>query len=179
MSTQAAPGTAGNNDPVQAFVAIGSNIEPRTRMPQAAQALKRRFDHARFSSCYRNPAYGFHGPDFINAVACFTTPLPIAALLPVLREIETQCGRAAAAPKWEPRAMDLDLLLYDAVVGSGPGYTLPRPDLLKRVYMLGPLAQLAPDLIYPPSGPSIGDLWRAFPRGAHALVPLELDLNAA
>jgi 7,8-dihydro-6-hydroxymethylpterin-pyrophosphokinase len=44
--------------------------------------------------------------------------------------------------------------------------------------MLGPLAQLAPDLIYPPSGPSIAQLWQRFPRDGHSLVPLELDLNA-
>jgi len=69
--------------------------------------------------------------------------------------------------------------LYDDVVGSGPGYTLPRPDLVKRVYMLGPLAQLAPDHSYPPSGPTIAQLWQQFPRAQHTLRPLQLDLNAA
>jgi 2-amino-4-hydroxy-6-hydroxymethyldihydropteridine diphosphokinase len=163
----------------QVFVAIGSNIDPDTRLLQAARALKRSFPDARFSHCYRNPAFGFEGSDFVNAVVGFSTALPIAALLQVLREIEALCGREAAAPKWEPRAMDLDLLLYDVVVGSGPGYTLPRPDLRKRVYMLGPLTQLAPELLYPPSGPTMADLWRDFPRGEHSLVALELDLNAA
>jgi 2-amino-4-hydroxy-6-hydroxymethyldihydropteridine diphosphokinase len=163
----------------QAFVAIGSNIDPSMRMLQAGRALKHNFNDARFSSCYSNPAFGFDGPHFVNAVVGFSTTLPITALLQLMREIESQCGRAASAPKWEPRAMDLDLLLYDAIVGLGPGYTLPRPDLLKRVYMLGPLAQLAPDLIYPPSGPTIAELWREFPRGGHSLVALQLDLNAA
>jgi 2-amino-4-hydroxy-6-hydroxymethyldihydropteridine diphosphokinase len=162
----------------QVFVAIGSNLDPTTRVPQAARALKRSFADVRFSNCYSNPAFGFRGPDFVNAVAGFVTTLPIPALLQSLREIEQQCGRAATDPKWEPRAMDLDLLLYGDEVGTGPGYTLPRPDLLKRIYMLGPLAQLAPDLIYPPSGPSIAQLWQRFPRDGHSLVPLELDLNA-
>lgn len=164
-------------DSVQAFVAIGTNIDPHARMLQAAKALKRSFSDVRFSKCYRNPAFGFDGPDFFNAVAGFSTALAIAQLLQELREIEAQCGRQACAPKWEPRAMDLDLLLYDAVVGTGPGYTLPRPDLLKRAYMLGPLAQLAPELLYPPSGPTIGDLWRAFARADGSLFALELDLN--
>jgi 2-amino-4-hydroxy-6-hydroxymethyldihydropteridine diphosphokinase len=163
----------------QVFVALGSNIEPAVRMPQAARALKLLFSDARFSSCYSNPAFGFDGPDFMNAVAGFGTTMPIATLLQVMREIEAQCGRAASAPKWQPRAMDLDLLLYGELVGSGPGYTLPRPDLLKRAYMLGPLAQLAPDLIYPPAGPAIGQLWERFPHGGHALTPVALDLNAA
>jgi 2-amino-4-hydroxy-6-hydroxymethyldihydropteridine diphosphokinase len=163
----------------QVFVALGSNVDPTTRMRQAARALKETFGDARFSRCYANPAYGFEGEAFINAVAGFHTSLTIAELLRALRGIEGRCGRGAADPKWGPRAMDLDLLLYDAVVGSGPGYTLPRPDLLKRVYMLGPLAQLAPDYLYPPAGPTIAQLWEQFPRAQHTLLPVELDLNAA
>jgi len=75
--------------------------------------------------------------------------------------------------------MDLDLLLYGDAVGAGRGYTLPRRDLSRRVYMLGPLAELAPDLLYPPSGPTIAQLWAQFPQSEHLLTPLPLDLNAA
>jgi 2-amino-4-hydroxy-6-hydroxymethyldihydropteridine diphosphokinase len=159
------------------FIALGSNIAPATRMQQAARALKHAFPDVRFSRCYRNPAFGFEGDDFFNAVAGFSTDLSVAALLQVMRDIEMRCGREPAAPKWAPRAMDLDLLLYGGLVDRGPGYTLPRPDLLKRVYMLGPLAQLAPDLQYPPSGPTIGELWAKFPHEKGALSPVELDLN--
>ena len=161
------------------FIALGSNIEPATRMPQAARALKDSFPDVRFSRCYRNPAYGFEGADFFNAVAGFGTGLPIVSLLQVTRDIEARCGRVPEAPKWAPRAMDLDLLLYGEIIGTGPGYTLPRPDLLKRAYMLGPLAQLAPELQYPPSGPAMGELWERFPGAAGALTPVDLDLNAS
>jgi 2-amino-4-hydroxy-6-hydroxymethyldihydropteridine diphosphokinase len=164
---------------VQAFVAIGSNVDPAERMLQAARAIRQSFADARFSRCYRNPAFGFAGPDFYNAVAGFTTTLPIEALLPSLREIEARCGRERADARWAPRKMDLDLLLYGDAVGSGIGYTLPRRDLLRRVYMLGPLAELAPDWLYPPSGPTIAQLWERFPQAGHVLAPLELDLNAA
>lgn len=160
------------------FVAIGSNIEPEVRMAQAARALKADFPGVRFSRCYANTAFGFEGPDFVNAVAGFDTLEPIAVLLQRLQAIEALCGRSRADPKWEPRAMDLDLLLFGDTVGDGPGYTLPRPDLKKRVYMLGPLAELAPDVIYPPAGPSIGELWRSFPGDRHPMRPLALDLNA-
>lgn len=160
------------------FVALGSNIDPVLRMRQASSALREHFPDVRFSSCYRNAAFGFQGPDFFNAVAEFHTEQPIESLLEVMRNIEMRCGREPAAPKWAPRAMDLDLLLYGGSVGHGPGYTLPRPDLLQRVYMLGPLAQLASDLQYPPSGPTIGELWGAFPRTPDSLTPVELDLNA-
>ena len=161
-----------------AFVAIGSNIDPQVRLPQAALGLRARYPDVRFSRCYRNSAFGFEGPDFVNAVAGFNTELPIAGLLAQLREVEALCGRSPTDAKWEPRAMDLDLLLYGDVVGSGPGYTLPRPDLKKRVYMLGPLAELAPGVLYPPAGPTIGELWRQFDGDREALRPLALDLNA-
>lgn len=160
------------------FVAIGSNIDPTVRIVQAASAIRQRFADVRFSRCYRNPVFGFEGADFLNAVVSFSTQLSIALLLQALREIEIQCGRAAPDPKWGPRAMDLDLLLYDDVVASGPGYTLPRRDLRQRVYMLGPLAELAPDWRYPPAGPTIGQLWALFPQSEHTLTATELDLNA-
>src|SRR5690348_3778832 len=107
------------------FVALGSNVAPEQRLTQAARGLRRRFADVRFSACYRNRAFGFDGPDFINAVASFTTALPIAQLLTQLRAIETESGRGVDDPKWASRAIDLDLLLYGDEVGSGPGYTLP------------------------------------------------------
>ena len=147
---------------IEAFVALGSNIDPELHLARAARALKQRFSNVRFSACYRNRAFGFEGADFLNAVAAFTTALPVTELLGVLRAIETDSGRGAADPKWGPRAIDLDLLLYGEQVGSGPGYTLPRPDLTRRVYMLGPLAEL----------------WSRYPRAEHPLERSTFDLNA-
>jgi 2-amino-4-hydroxy-6-hydroxymethyldihydropteridine diphosphokinase len=90
-------------------------------------------------------------------------------LLVVLRGIETACGRPREAPRWAPRTMDLDVLLYGDLVCRRPGLTLPRPDLLVRAYMLGPLADLAPELIHPTARVSIGELWRRFDQRAHPL----------
>lgn len=162
----------------EAFVAIGSNVEPEEHLRGAAQALRQRFAGVRFSACYRNPAVGFDGGDFLNAVVALQTSLSIPALVVELRAIERLCGRGPQDPKWGPRAIDLDLLLYDEVVCSGAGYTLPRPDLTRRAYMLGPLAQLAPERVYPPAGPTIAELWAGFPRAQALLQPVELDLNA-
>jgi 2-amino-4-hydroxy-6-hydroxymethyldihydropteridine diphosphokinase len=163
----------------QVFVALGSNIAPEARLLQAARLLRSQFPDAHFSGCYRNPAFGFDGADFLNAVACFSSDLPVPALLQVLHSIEAQCGRARDDPKWGPRAMDLDLLLYGDQVGEGAGYTLPRRDLLRRVYMLGPLAELAPQLRHPVSGDTIGELWAAFAQADHAMTMCAPDLNAA
>jgi 2-amino-4-hydroxy-6-hydroxymethyldihydropteridine diphosphokinase len=161
----------------QAYIALGGNIEPAARMSAAARLLKARFPDARFSGCYRNPAVGFDGEDFFNAVAGFETALPVLPLLQLLHAIEERCGRSRDDPKWGPRAMDIDLLLYGDEIGAGPGYVLPRPDLLRRAYMLGPLAELAPQLRHPLAGQSMAELWAAMPQTAGAMERTALDLN--
>jgi 2-amino-4-hydroxy-6-hydroxymethyldihydropteridine diphosphokinase len=75
--------------------------------------------------------------------------------------------------------MDLDVLLYGDLVGEFPGATLPRPDLLRRAFMLGPLADLAPGVRHPALGTTIGELWAAFDQRAHPLERVELPWPAA
>ncbi len=70
--------------------------------------------------------------------------------------------------------MDLDLLLYGDLVLDTPELRLPRPDLARRAYMLGPAAEVAPDLRHPTLGLTLGELWARFNRDAHALVPVAL-----
>lgn len=153
----------------EVYVAAGSNVAPEAHLSRALADIARSFPGARFSSWYRNRAVGFAGEDFINLVAGFDTPLPVHAVLEELHAIEARCGRERGAPRWAPRSMDLDVLLYGDLVCSEPGLTLPRPDLLKRAYMLGPLAELAPRVIHPGTGLSIAELWQRFDRDAHPL----------
>jgi 2-amino-4-hydroxy-6-hydroxymethyldihydropteridine diphosphokinase len=96
-----------------------------------------------------------------------------------LQRIERLCGRPADAPKWAPRAMDLDVLLFGAMVQDRTGLVLPRPDLVRWAFMLGPLAELAPGHMHPTLGKSIGALWAQFDRDAHPLMSVDLDLNTA
>ena len=156
----------------EVYVAAGSNIEPERRMRQAVAELAGTFPGVRFSSWYRNRAVGFDGEDFINLAAGFSTALPVHAVLERLQAIEGRCGRGRDAPRWAPRSMDLDVLLYGELVCEEPGLKLPRPDLVKRAYMLGPLAEIAPQLRHPTAGLTIGELWRRFDQGAHPLERL-------
>ena len=158
----------------QVLVAAGSNIEPERQLAVAMRDLAREFPGVRFSTAYRNAAVGFEGEDFINLVAAFDSVLPPAAILERLHAIEARCGRERAASKWAPRTMDLDLLLYGDLVHESPGLRLPRPDLVKRPYMLGPAAELAPAMRHPTAGLTLPELWSRFDRDAHALVPVAL-----
>jgi len=156
------------------LVAAGSNIEPLRHLAAAVRDLAQAFPGMRRSAAYRNAAVGFDGDDFINLVVAFDSALPPATILSRLHAIEARCGRARAAPKWAPRSMDLDLLLYGDLVLDTPELRSPRPDLARRAYMLGPAAEVAPDLRHPTLGLTLGELWARFNRDAHALVPVAL-----
>jgi 2-amino-4-hydroxy-6-hydroxymethyldihydropteridine diphosphokinase len=105
----------------------------------------------------------------------FQTDLPVAALLERLKAVERAGGREPGAPKWGPRTLDLDLLLYGDLTGRHDGARLPHPDLANRAWVLGPLAELAPELPHPESGIAFGELWQRFDRGQHPLVATTLD----
>jgi len=156
------------------YVAAGSNVEPERNLVRACAQIAQRWPDARFSRAYRNAAVGFEGPEFINLVLGFTTDQPLAEVLAQLHAIESDCGRPRNAPKWASRTMDLDILLYGDLIEKTAQYTVPRPDLTRRPFMLGPMAEIAPDVVHPVAHKTIAELWREFDRGAHALTPVSL-----
>ncbi|MBS0613337.1 MAG: 2-amino-4-hydroxy-6-hydroxymethyldihydropteridine diphosphokinase [Proteobacteria bacterium] len=157
------------------YVAAGSNVDARRNIGRAVAELRAAFPGLRVSPAYQNAAVGFEGDDFINLVVGFETERPLDEVIEELRRIETVCGRPRGAPKWAPRSMDLDILLYGERIGKFPGATLPRPDLLRRPYMLGPLADIAPGFVHPTQHRSIGELWAAFDRSGHEMRVVSLE----
>jgi 2-amino-4-hydroxy-6-hydroxymethyldihydropteridine diphosphokinase len=157
------------------YVAAGSNVAPLENLRRALDELHRRYAPLRVSRAYRNPAFGFEGDDFVNLAVGFETTAPIEDVLASLHAAELACGRLRDAPKWAPRAMDLDVLLDGDTVAERPGLVVPRPDLLRRPYMLGPAAELAPDLLHPVVRRTLADLWREMQqRELPRLQPVEL-----
>ena len=159
----------------EAWVAAGSNVRPRENLRRALATLGAEFPGLRASRAFSNTAVGFQGDDFVNLVMRFPVDLPLPALLQRLKAVERECGREPGGPKWGPRTLDLDLLLYGNQFGRFPGAVLPHPDLTTRAWVLGPLAELAPDLVHPVLGQTFGALWQRFDRGAHPLVPVALE----
>jgi len=159
------------------FVAAGSNVDAGRNLRLASDELVKEFGQVDFSPAYQNVAAGFEGDDFINFVAAFDTDLSVREVVAELQRIEAMCGRERNAPKWAPRSMDLDILLFGDMVCDEPGLVLPRPDLVRRPYMLGPIADIAPEVVHPTLGKTLGRLWREFDREAHHMERVELALG--
>lgn len=86
---------------------------------------------------------------YLNGAALLDTALSPHHLMKALLEIERALGRVRHT-RWEARAIDLDLLLYeDAVINDPPALIVPHPAMHERRFVLQPLAEIAPDMIHP------------------------------
>jgi 2-amino-4-hydroxy-6-hydroxymethyldihydropteridine diphosphokinase len=159
---------------IEVFVAAGSNIDPLRNLSAALERLEHSYPPLRVSPAYRNKAVGFAGDDFVNLVVGFNTDQTLEQVRARLQQIESECGRPREAPKWAPRSMDLDILLFDAEVRNEPGLIVPRPDLVKRPYMLKPIVDIAPDLQHPTLHRTMRELWDEFDGKDHAMVVVEI-----
>jgi len=108
----------------------------------------------RCSSWWRSASWPDAGrPDYLNGVALVETALDPHAALAALREIETRYGRSRAEPN-APRTLDLDLIAHGRVVLDDEALTLPHPRAAERLFVMGPLAEIAPDWTHPVLGVS-------------------------
>lgn len=155
------------------FVGIGSNVEPERRVRDALHGLRQRFGVLRVSPVYRNPAVGFKGDDFLNLVVAFASEASAADVHAALDDIERQCGRIRGGPRFAPRTLDLDLLLYGDLISAAP-VRLPRPEILKYAYVLKPLTDLAPEQRHPLSSRTFAAHWREFNAASQPLVAVTL-----
>ena len=154
--------------PVRAYIALGSNVGDAQATTRAAlQALEEQPEirSVRSSSLYETEPVGCPGeqPNYINAVAEIRTTQTPQELIATLQGIERSFGRIRGRRKNMPRTLDLDLLIYDDVVQTTPGLTLPHPRMHKRAFVLEPLAELDAGLTLP-GGRPITDLLASCPR---------------
>jgi 2-amino-4-hydroxy-6-hydroxymethyldihydropteridine diphosphokinase len=166
-----------DTQPRAVFIGIGSNIDAARNIRSALSMLRLEFGELRQSTLYRNPAVGFAGDDFLNLVASLATRLPLLAVLQRLDYIERQHGRDADQPKFSPRSLDLDLLVYGDAVHRQPGLELPRGDVLRYAYVLKPLSELAGDTLHPVERKSYCQLWCEF-AGETALQAVDAKILA-
>lgn len=153
----------------QVFVSIGSNIERENNIRSAVQVLRESFGALQLSSVYETEAVGFDGDPFYNLVVGFTVPdvsLPdekkVKQVMGKLRDIEAAHGRVRNNAKFSARTLDLDLLLFDNLDLRAQGLDLPREEITRYAFVLGPLAEIAPELAHPLLNQSYSELWSAY-----------------
>lgn len=148
-----------------AHIGIGSNEGDRRRHCQ--RALRMLAEHgsiavSKVSRWYETEAWGEGGPldqpPYLNAAAELATSLGPEELLAELLDVERRFGRSHPRPTGLPRAIDMDLLFYDNLTLDRPGLILPHPRLSKRLFVLLPLCDIAPELVHPALGLAICDL---------------------
>ena len=159
------------------FIGVGSNQEREQRLRAGMAALRRVFDNVRASAVYENEAVGFDGDNFYNLVVACDAAMTLDEVLRALRAIEDENGRDRSQPRFSPRKLDLDLLLYNDLVAAQDALQLPRPDIEEYAFVLRPLAELAGDLRHPVSGKTYARLWAEFDQSRQPLRRVELDLG--
>ena len=141
-------------------VGVGSNLGDRAaRLAEGVRGLARVLRDLRCSAVYETEPEGpvAQGP-FLNMCCTGSTELGPAELLEVLMGLERASGRRREGPRFGPRSLDLDLLLYGGRVVDEPGLRVPHPRLEERAFVLVPLADILPDWRHPGSGASVAEL---------------------
>jgi len=161
---------------VRVYISIGSNIDAEMNLKNACRALRNEYGQLSISSVYRNASFGFEGDDFLNAVMSFSTEQSPQEVLEVMTRLHHQAGRKKSQIRFGPRALDLDLLLYGDSVIDEPGIRIPRRDILLHGYVLGPMAELAPEQKHPVTGETMAKLWDGFDQQKHPLNKQDISL---
>jgi 2-amino-4-hydroxy-6-hydroxymethyldihydropteridine diphosphokinase len=138
----------------RAYVGLGSNLGDReATLRRALELLGEGVVVVAVSSFRETEPWGYDDqPAFLNAAAAVDTELSPRELLDALLEVERTLGRTRDGPRYGPRTIDLDLLLYGDEVIDEDGLKIPHPRLHERRFVLEPLADLAPQLVVPGLG---------------------------
>ncbi len=147
-----------------AHIALGSNLGDRGETLLNAARLLDVTDGIRvlkISQFITTEPVG--GPDdqekYLNGAATVETDLSPRELLSTLATIEHACGRRRKTePRWGPRTCDLDILLIGDTVIQTEELTIPHPRMHQRLFVLRPLASIAPDAVHPVLGKTVVDM---------------------
>lgn len=154
----------GSNDSgftvVTAAIALGSNLGPRDEhLRLAVERLSGLLGDLRVSSLSETDPVDVPAPQppFLNGAAVGTTALSARQLLHELLTIERERGRERPF-RGAPRTLDLDLVLFGPELIAEPDLVVPHPRFRSRLFVLGPLSEIAPDLTDPVTGRTVAEL---------------------
>ncbi|MEX0674259.1 MAG: 2-amino-4-hydroxy-6-hydroxymethyldihydropteridine diphosphokinase [Gaiellaceae bacterium] len=142
---------------MRAYIGVGANLGDRRGTIERAVDLLRGapgVEVLAVSTLRETDPVGFEEqPRFLNGAVELETALGPRELLDLLLGVERALGRTREGPRFGPRTIDLDLLVYGDERVDEPGLTVPHPRLHERRFALEPLAELAPELELPGRGP--------------------------
>jgi 2-amino-4-hydroxy-6-hydroxymethyldihydropteridine diphosphokinase len=140
-------------DAVRVAISIGSNVGDRERLLEhGLGVLGDSLEGFVVSRIYETEPLHFKPqPQFLNACCTGSTRLTARQLLAQLQDAERAVGRTRTGPRYGPRPLDMDLLVYGSEVIEGPELVVPHPRMRQRAFVIVPLAEIAPDLLVPAS----------------------------
>jgi len=167
-----------HSQPLQrCWISLGSNQHRERALRSAVSALERELGPLILSPVYESEAEGFVGPPFLNLVAGVDTRRGVGELRGLLHRIESDNGRVRGGERLAPRTLDLDLLTWGDWAGEVDGYRIPRGEILRYAFVLGPLADVAPNERHPADGRTYAELWGELGPGWAPLRPYPLSLG--
>ena len=159
----------------QVYVSIGSNIDREQMIRSCINTLQDAFGELTRSSVYESISVGFEGDNFYNMVVGFNAENP-EQLVKKLRQIEQEHGRTREEKKYASRTLDLDLLLFGDQDLHDKGFDVPRDEITRYAFVLGPLAEIIPDAVHPNVCKTFIDMWSEFcverPTDADSIWPV-------
>jgi 2-amino-4-hydroxy-6-hydroxymethyldihydropteridine diphosphokinase len=151
------------------FLGVGSNIEREKYISAGLAALGEMFIIEAISSVYESASVGFVGNPFYNLVVQISTDLSVGNLQSHLRELENANGCLRNVASDGSRTLDIDILLYDDMVGCIEGVLLPREEILFNAFVLWPMAEIAPLDLHPGKLKDYQTLWAEFDKAKQAI----------
>ena len=149
------------------FIGLGSNLgDSANTLLSAIDTLNQhqQIRVKRLSQFYQSMAIGpGEQPDYVNAAAHLVTSLPPEDLLDIMQAVENQHQRERGPVRWTARTLDLDLLLYADHEINSSRLKVPHPRINERNFVLLPLHDLQPSLVFP-DGVCLIDLVKQTPR---------------
>jgi len=161
------------------FVSIGSNLEPRKHIAMALETLRERYGGIKLSPVYETEAVGFSGRAFLNLVISLESDEPADKIKKTFKEIEADLGRVKRESNFSPRRIDLDIILYGDAIIHQSGLELPSIEIDKYAFVLQPLADLAPKMLYPGREVSFANLWKQALKDGVMSEGRKIDWDAA
>lgn len=151
--------TTTRSEPLPVALALGGNLGAvEQTLRSALRDLQAALGPLSVASLYRTRAVSpIPQPDYLNTAALAHTALEPEAILALAKSLERAAGRRGG-PRFGPRPLDIDLLVYGGQVSTDPELTIPHPRLRERRFVLQPLSDVAPGLPVPPDGATVREL---------------------